>query len=97
MSRYNNAQDVLEFKDLLRAKYKDLKEAFKFYSCTSPAGEIWSISQNVFTDFLLKSGIVDYKIYGLQQGDIIFFCVNSIYALDISDNPIGRLRTNPQR
>ena len=58
-------EEIADFYSFLRSKYKDLKEAYKFYASNSPSGEIWSISQNVFTEFLLKSGIVDYKLLGL--------------------------------
>ena len=59
-------EDLREFKDLLRAKYKDLKECYKHYASFQPAGgEIWSLSQNVFTDFLLKSNLVDNTLMTL--------------------------------
>ena len=62
-----------EFRELMRAKYKDIKETYKHYASLSPAGEVWSISQNVFTDFTIKSGIVDYNLFQLKEADVIFY------------------------
>ena len=45
-------ENVDDFKQFLRAKYKDLKECYKYYSSLAPSGEIWSISSNVFSEFV---------------------------------------------
>lgn len=47
-----NKDEIPEFKEFLRSKYKIIKDCYKSNATLAPAGEVWSISQNVFSDFV---------------------------------------------
>ena len=44
---------------ILSSRYPVLKEIYKYYSSISPAGDIWSIGQMVFTDICNEANLID--------------------------------------
>lgn len=39
-----NKDEMNEFKEFLRSKYKDIKETYKNYSSYFPSGDVWSLN-----------------------------------------------------
>ena len=64
--------DLEKVKKLLYSVYRQYKETYKYYASLSPNGEVWSISQLPFTDFINESGIIDNKNLKISNVDIKF-------------------------
>ena len=64
------------------------KETYKYYSAQNPIGEVWSISQQAFTDFIYETGIIDGK--NLELEDILLKLRATLFSED-QNNP-----RNPQ-
>lgn len=64
-------------KQTLRQYYELIKRCYKYNASQSPKGEVWSISQNVFGEFLTSSGILDGRLMTLSNTDFNFILVYS--------------------
>ena len=62
--------------NILSSRYQVLKEIYKYYSSISPAGEIWSIGQLVFTDFCNEANLLDSTF---RLADIDFHLKGALY------------------
>ncbi|CAK78575.1 unnamed protein product (macronuclear) [Paramecium tetraurelia] len=66
-----NQDELNEVKNLIWKDYKMIKETYKWYSSKSPSGEVWSISNNVISDFAFETGLFD-KTFKLSDLDLKF-------------------------
>lgn len=69
--------DLEKVKKQLYAVYRQYKETYKYIASLSPSGEVWSISQLPFTDFINESNIIDNKFLKLSDVDIKFIATLS--------------------
>ena len=83
-------EDIAATKEVWRAVYKQYKETYKYYSSLNPVGEIWSITQNPFTEFINSCEIIDGKTIKLSDVDLKFIATFS--GGDLKNNP-----RNPDR
>lgn len=74
---------------MLRSSYKLLRGAYKYLSSIGITGEIWSIGSNVFTDFLMKSKIID-DVLRLKDADLKFIAT-------LTDPSMGKNHRNPEK
>lgn len=79
--------DLEKVKKLLYSVYRQYKETYKYYASLSPSGEVWSISQLPFTDFVNESNIIDNKSLKLSDVDIKFIATLSSGEKNNSRNP----------
>ena len=77
-------------KEYLRSQYKQLKEAYKYYSTIGVVDEVWSIGLNIFTDFINSCSIIDNKNLNLSDADRKFIGTNAA-GLDL------RSKYNPDK
>jgi NLR family CARD domain-containing protein 3 len=68
--------ELIKVKDIISKKYPILKEIYKYYSSLSPAGDIWSIGQLVFTDICNESKMIDNTF---RLADIDFHLKGALY------------------
>lgn len=81
--------DLENVKKLLYSVYRQYKEAYKYYSSLNPSGEVWSISQQPFTDFVYETNIIDGK--NLELADVFIKLKATLFSED-KNNP-----RNPER
>lgn len=85
-----NPEDLGKVKDFLASIYKHMKEGYKYMSSLNPIGDVWSISQNPFTDFINTCNMIDGKLLKLSDVDIKF--IATLSSTDFKGNP-----RNPER
>lgn len=71
-----DVNQLQQVKDILSSRYQVLKEVYKYYSSISPAGEIWSIGQMVFTDICNESKLLDNSF---RLSDIDFHLKGALF------------------
>lgn len=81
--------DELEaVKHYLKGKYKMLREIYKYYAAVSPAGNVFSIGNNVLSDIINSMGdIVDGVTIKLADIDLEFVSTNAALKKTSHLNP----------
>ncbi|EAR90533.1 hypothetical protein TTHERM_00120790 (macronuclear) [Tetrahymena thermophila SB210] len=69
--------DALLCKQILRKKYRMIKNCYKFFSSVSMVGDVPGIAQNQFSNLLLKCKVADGKLLKISDGDICFITTNA--------------------
>lgn len=82
-------EEIENIKQQLYKVYKMYKETYKYYAAQNPTGEVWSISQQSFTDFIYETGIIDGK--NLELADVFIKLKATLFSED-KNNP-----RNPER
>ena len=84
-----NSDELNQVKDFLKENYKAFRETYKYYSAVAPAGMIFSIGTNTFSDIVSNcSGLVDNDTLKLSDLDLEFVATNA---------GIARHKYNPER
>ena len=73
-----NGDDLVKVKRFLKEKYKNFRETYKYYSAVAPAGTIFSIGINTFSDIVSNcKGLIDNENFKLSDLDLEFVATNS--------------------
>ena len=73
-----NGQDLKQVKDYLKENYAYFRETYKYYSAVAPAGLIFCIGSNTFSDIISScGGIVDNDTLKLSDLDLEFVATNA--------------------
>ena len=84
-----NNDELSEVKDFLKDNYKFFRETYKYYSAFAPAGLIFSIGTNTFSDIISNCpGLVDNDTLKLSDLDLEFVATNA---------GVARHKFNPER
>jgi hypothetical protein len=84
-----NGDEFMEVKMYLKENYKYFRETYKYYAAISPAGMIFSIGTNTFSDIVSNcKGLVDNDTLKLSDLDLEFVATNS---------GVSKVKFNPDR
>lgn len=84
-----NGDDLMAVKTFLKENYKYFRETYKYYSAVSPAGIIFSIGTNTFSDIISNcKDLVDNDTLKLSDLDLEFVATNS---------GVTKMKFNPDR
>lgn len=73
-----NGQELKHVKDFLKENYVYFRETYKYYSAVAPAGMVFSIGTNTFSDIVSNcQGIVDNDTLKLSDLDLEFVATNA--------------------
>lgn len=75
-------------KEFLKSHYKCIRETYKYYAAVAPAGHVFSIGTNVFSDILSNCpGAVDGKTLKISDLDLEFVSTNASIKKSNPRNP----------
>ena len=84
-----NGDDIVKVKRFLKENYKSFRETYKYYSAVAPAGLIFSIGTNTFSDIVSNcKGLIDIENFKLSDLDLEFVATNA---------GVSRAKFNPDR
>lgn len=70
--------DRAQIRKYLNGIYKHLREAYKAHAAIAPAGQVFSIGTNVFSEMMQKSnGVLDGKLLKMSDIDLEFVATNA--------------------
>ena len=83
-----DSQQLSEIKAFLKKNYKMLREIYKYYAAVSPAGNVFSIGNNVLSDIISNMGdLVDGSTIKLADIDLEFVSTNAGLKKNSNMNP----------
>lgn len=71
-------KDIDDCKKILQSLYSLLRIAYKYLSCTGIANDVFCITQNPFSNFIQKAGIVDNNLLFIRDIDFNFISASNI-------------------
>lgn len=73
-----DATELEQVKQYLKSNYRMLREIYKYYAAVSPAGNVFSIGNNVLSDIINNMGdLVDGQSLKLSDIDLEFVSTNA--------------------
>ena len=71
-------EDCADLKKYLASVYKYIREVYKYYSAVSPAGQVFSIGTNAFSDIITNcEGSLDGRTLKISDLDLEFVATNA--------------------
>ena len=84
--------ELAKVKAFMKGQYKGIREAYKFYSAVAPAGGVFSIGTNVYSDIMSNChGAIDNKTLKLSDLDLDFVATNAGVKKGGARNPERQL------